>query len=226
MSKVLPKVDGLIKKLNSWNEKKRLKAKMALSKVAGNILPYLIKKFKNKEWKNPIQYDELQRFYDIINQEVAQVGIGCVDEEGNILWFAMLKGKTNKGAILVGVNNKVINVYSVIDNKFRDIYTSGKIDDVFCKKEKDNQWYYLVLVERRTVANIDSYIFSPRKIYRNVKRFIKSKEGKRYALIMKKANKKEVVIIDGIESKEYDEIGSFTFSSRWPKVWICGEKRK
>jgi hypothetical protein len=57
--KVLPKVDILIKKLNSWNEKKRIKAKRTLSKIAGNILPYLIKKFKNKEWKSPTQYDEL-----------------------------------------------------------------------------------------------------------------------------------------------------------------------
>jgi hypothetical protein len=131
--KVLRRLDKLIKKLDYSDE--GFKAKKALNKIAGNVLPYLIKKFKNKEWKNLTQYDELKRFYDIINQEVAQVGIGCVDEEGNILWYAMLKGETYKGTILVGVNNKVINVHNVIDDKFRDTQ-QWKLNEIFCKKVK------------------------------------------------------------------------------------------
>jgi hypothetical protein len=207
--KVLPQVDRLIKKLNSWNEKKRLKAKMGLSKIAGNILPYLIKKFKNKEWKSIIQYDELKRFYDIMNQKVAEVGIGCIDGEGNILWYAMLKKEPEKGTILVGVNNKIINVHSIIDDKFRNIKQWGIGDNIFCKKNKDNQWYYLIWIGPLG----RSYILSPQKIYRrNVKGFYKV-EDKRYAFILEQDNNKEVVVIDGKKSKEYDSIDSFTFSS-------------
>jgi hypothetical protein len=201
-------VDKLIKKLNSWNEKKRLKAKRTLSKVAGNILPYFVKKFKSAEWKF-FQYDELKRFYDIINQKVAQVGIGCVDEEGNILWYALLKGENTKGTILIGINERVINVHSIIDNKFRDI-KQWQVKDIFCKKAENNKLDYLI--EIANVRKNISHLVSQEWSYRNIREYKKIREPERYGFIARKVNNKEVAVIDGKESAEYDYIDGLTFS--------------
>jgi hypothetical protein len=130
--KVLPQVDKLIKRLRSKSIKKSQQARKALSKIGGNVISYLIKKFRSKNL-GFLQFDELKRYYEIINQQITQIGIGCSDEEGNILWYAMLKGKTNKATILIGVNDKVIYVHSITDNKYNNI-EKWNIFDIACKK--------------------------------------------------------------------------------------------
>jgi hypothetical protein len=164
---------------------------------------------KKKLWRIKTK---LKMSYNIINQKVAQLGIGCVDEKGNILWYVVLKGKTTRDTIVVGVNNKVINVHDI---------NLLKVNDIFCKKDKDNQWRYLLELPLRLGGNFYD-ILSPH--YDKVSEIKKVEKGKRFGFIAHTPNNKMVAVIDGNESKGYDGVYNLTFSSNGLHYGFVGQK--
>lgn len=236
--KYVEKAEQYIKALGSSNRKKVEIAFHKFRKIAPYILPYIKKRYKTLKTHQHL-VAILLRIYSRPFNEKINLKIMCEDRKGGFLWYGVVLKEDNYGLILVGDQQGVIDSIPV-----RTI-EKWNINKYSCELKNENRKGYAIEIEigkGYSFVATDSKFYFASKIVTDARKnsysiiskvsshnitgkWMVNPDTQRYGFRAHKGNKM-VVIIDGKESKEYDNVEDLIFSSDGQRYGFIAQEGK
>ncbi|MFN7181761.1 MAG: WD40 repeat domain-containing protein [Planctomycetota bacterium] len=209
------KTRKLIKRFRSYNAKKR---RVAYSYFR-RIIPFVYRYIKRYVKQPDLPYI-LHSYANINYTNISEIKVIC--EFGDkFMWYSIIDKRERNGLLLVGDERGPLDLFPI---SFGLGYDYFSIEEYSCDIIEGIFKGYAIEVRGVDVFKKDYHLIVTNRTTIGSARLLRNKDRTRYILVRETINGKRVAIIDGKETREYDNIWSVVFSPDNKSVGFIARK--